>query len=57
MANNTQEHLAEMPLQQISLPPPTTQIQILESSRTVRKITADVIITDSYTGGLLALND
>eukprot|EP00102_Acyrthosiphon_pisum_P024849 XP_016662059.1 PREDICTED: eukaryotic translation initiation factor 4 gamma 3-like isoform X2 [Acyrthosiphon pisum] len=32
MATATQKHLGAMPLQQTSQPPPTTQIQILESS-------------------------
>jgi len=52
MATNTQKFLAAMPLQQISQPPPATQIQILESSRLVRKITAVIIIIIGFnTGG------
>jgi len=60
MATNTPKHLAAMPLQQISQLSPTThmsQIQILESSRNVRKITAVSIIINSNTGGMLVLND
>jgi len=59
MATNTQKHLAAMPLQQMSQPPPTTQIQILEFSRPVRKITAVIIIIiySNTGGGMLVLND
>jgi len=57
MATNTEKHHAALPLQKISQPPPTTQIQILESSRPVRKITAALIIIFSNTGGMLVLND